>query len=114
MSNERQLPIEVDVHETVRLLNANEPPLLLDCREPFEVEIVSLEGAVTIPMRQIPERVGELEQHGSARLIVFCHHGMRSQQVALWLRSQGFDSAQSLQGGIDAWAATIDPSMNRY
>jgi rhodanese-related sulfurtransferase len=47
-------------------------------------------------------------------IVVLCHHGQRSLSVAMWLREQGFDHAQSLAGGIDAWSRTIDPTIPRY
>ncbi len=47
-------------------------------------------------------------------MVVVCHHGQRSLQVALWLRGQGFAWATSLAGGIDAWAAAQAPEMARY
>jgi rhodanese-related sulfurtransferase len=48
------------------------------------------------------------------RIVVICHHGVRSLNVANWLRNQGFDQAQSLRGGIDAWARDVDPAVMRY
>jgi rhodanese-related sulfurtransferase len=48
------------------------------------------------------------------RLIVVCHHGARSMNVAAWLRNQGFEQAQSLRGGIDAWSVEVDPAVARY
>lgn len=114
MTNEKPLALEIDVQEVEQLLKGTNRPLLLDCREPFEVSTVSLEDTLAIPMQQIPERVEELESHREHRVVVYCHHGVRSQQVALWLRAQGFSQCQSMRGGIDDWAATIDPNMIRY
>jgi rhodanese-related sulfurtransferase len=48
------------------------------------------------------------------RLVVMCHHGMRSMNVTVWLRNQGFEQVQSLRGGIDAWSAEVDPAVPRY
>ena len=48
------------------------------------------------------------------RIVVICHHGVRSLNVANWLRNQGFEQAQSLRGGIDAWSRDVDPAMARY
>jgi rhodanese-related sulfurtransferase len=47
-------------------------------------------------------------------LVVVCHHGMRSMQAVMWLRSQGFQNAVNLRGGIDAWARQIEPRMATY
>jgi len=48
------------------------------------------------------------------RLIIVCHHGVRSMNVTAWLRRQGFDKAQSLRAGIDAWSCAVDPAVGRY
>jgi rhodanese-related sulfurtransferase len=48
------------------------------------------------------------------RLLIVCHHGIRSMNVAVWLRNQGFEQAQSVRGGISAWSAEVDPSVPRY
>ena len=89
-----------------------EPPLLLDVREPWEVEIASLSGATVIPMADIPSRLQELDPDSPT--VVMCHHGARSLNVTLWLRKQGFEHVQSLAGGIDQWSRSIDPAISRY
>ena len=106
--------IEIDVH-AVRALQAKaESFLLLDCREPDEHAIARLEGAVLIPMRTIAERLTELEPHRTTRIVVHCHHGVRSLRVARFLRERGFAAAQSMAGGIDAWSLEVDPATPRY
>lgn len=107
------LPLEVEPAEVARLLEAAEPFLLLDCREPAEYETVSIDGARLLPMSQLQERVTELEPSKQQRIIVHCHHGVRSLQVTNWLRHHGFQ-AQSMAGGIDRWSVEIDPSKPRY
>ena len=95
---------------------AGQPPLLLDVREPWEVEAVSLRpsGApwVHIPMHEIPARLQELDP--SQPVVCYCHHGVRSLQVVAFLLSRGFDSVYNLAGGIDAWSCQVDPSLPRY
>ena len=113
-ANFEDVALEIDVRATESLLDSAEPCCLLDCREPAECAIVCLEGAVRIPMGEIPSRVGELAGFQNQRLIVYCHHGGRSLQVAQWLRQQGFGQAQSMAGGIDAWAVEIDQKLPRY
>lgn len=89
--------------------------LLIDVREAFEHAICSIEGAHLIPMNSVPARLQTLETAGDeARLIVFCHHGMRSLSVVNWLRQQGVESCQSMAGGIDRWSTEIDPKVPRY
>ncbi len=86
--------------------------ILLDVREAFELDRASIGGAVWIPMREIPSRAGELPH--DREIIVFCHHGARSAQVAAYLLRGGFPSVRNLAGGIDAWSREVDPAISRY
>jgi rhodanese-related sulfurtransferase len=88
-------------------------PLLLDVREPWEVETASLPGAKLIPMGEITSRA-HTELDPDQSIVVICHHGARSLSVAMWLRNQGFERAQSLAGGIDRWSRTVDPAVPIY
>jgi rhodanese-related sulfurtransferase len=91
-----------------------EPPaVLLDVREPWEFQAASLPGSLPMPMGEVPSRA-HTELDPDAHIVVLCHHGQRSLSVAMWLRAQGFERAQSLAGGIDAWSRTIDPTVPRY
>ncbi len=89
-------------------------PLLLDCRTPEEYAIAKIDGAVLIPMHELPAWLAVLESWRDKPIVVHCHHGMRSLKVAQWLREQGFSFAQSMTGGIDAWSVEIDPAVPRY
>lgn len=93
-----------------RARNAN--LLLLDVREPFEWNIVHLEGARLIPLGQLPARLRELDGH--ADIVAYCHHGMRSLQAVEILRAAGFSKVRSLEGGIDAWSQEVEPTLPRY
>lgn len=87
--------------------------VLLDVREPWEVATARIDPSKNIPMGKITSRaVQELDP--GMRIVTYCHSGIRSLDVAIWLRSQGFESAQSLHGGIDAWSREIDPTVPRY
>jgi rhodanese-related sulfurtransferase len=88
-------------------------PILLDVREPWEFEAASLPGALQMPMGDVTSRA-HAELDPDAHIVVLCHHGQRSLSVAMWLRGQGFDRAQSLAGGIDAWSRSMDPAVPRY
>ncbi len=85
---------------------------VLDVREASELDVCELEGALHIPMAEIPARVEALPTNQP--LVVLCHHGARSQMVVDFLRNAGFDNAVNLEGGIEAWACEIDQSMRRY
>jgi rhodanese-related sulfurtransferase len=106
------LPIEIDCRTVQALRATGEDILLIDCREADEYARVRIEGAMLIPLREMPQRADELAPH--RRIVVHCHHGGRSLKAADWLRQNGFASAQSMAGGIDAWAIEIDPKLPRY
>lgn len=106
------VPLEIDVEALHRMREDGTAHTLLDVREPQELEICALPDALTIRMMDIPESLEKLPKDGA--LVVMCHSGMRSMQVTQWLRVNGFENAQNLAGGIDAWAAAFDPEMQRY
>lgn len=87
-------------------------PLLLDVREAGELEICCLPGVKHIPMHLIPVKHSELPS--DQEIVVICHHGGRSMQVALFLEHNGWDRVHNLTGGVDAWAIAVDPTMRRY
>jgi rhodanese-related sulfurtransferase len=87
--------------------------VVLDVREPWEYQAARIQGSTLMPMGDVPSRAFQ-ELDPEARIITVCHHGVRSMNVAVWLRNQGFENAQSLRGGIDAWSAEIDPTVPRY
>jgi rhodanese-related sulfurtransferase len=86
---------------------------LIDVREPWEVATAAIDGSVPMPMGDVPARAHQ-ELDPDERLVVFCHAGVRSMNVTNWLRNQGFEQAQSMRGGIDAWSVEIDPMVKRY
>ncbi len=108
------IPIEISCRDVAALGSAGEPMALVDCREPDEAAICAIEGALLLPMSVLAERVGELAGREQDRIVVHCHKGGRSYRVANWLRQQGFAHAQSMAGGIDAWAVEVEPGMARY
>ena len=85
---------------------------ILDVREPEEIRIAAFPGALHIPMGEIPARLNELDP--DAAMVVVCHHGMRSAQVAMYLARNGFAHVSNLNGGIDEWSLTVDPATPRY
>ena len=90
-----------------------DPPVLLDVREPWEFQAARLPDSLLMPMGEVTSRA-HAELDPDAHIVVLCHHGQRSLSVALWLRNQGFERAQSLAGGIDAWSRSIAPTIPRY
>lgn len=93
---------------------ASPPPLLLDVREPWEFAICKLPGAELLPMGRIPDAVQRRSLPVDRDLVVICHHGIRSRQVAMFLERLGYDKVINLRGGMDAWARELDPEMATY
>ena len=104
--------LEIQPREVKQRLDRGEKLLLVDVREPHEYAICQIEGSVLIPMRTIPANLQKLDV--DEEVICYCHHGMRSLDVANWLRGQGVGSAKSMTGGIDRWSVEIDPRVPRY
>ena len=95
------------------ILRENDPEVVfLDVREDSELAICRIDGALHIPMGEIPERHEALPK--DAALVIFCHHGMRSMSVVQFLAAKGFENAINMAGGIHAWAIELDPHMRRY
>lgn len=111
MQTDPALP-EISPSELKQRLDANEPLFLLDVREPSEYDIVHLEGAKLIPLNTLPHHVEELP--ADREIIVYCHHGTRSLYATAYLQQNGFTDAKNLIGGIDQWAAEINPNLQRY
>jgi rhodanese-related sulfurtransferase len=104
---------DMTVREIHAYLNSSKPaPLLLDVREPWEHAICHLADSRLIPMRLIPSTLGELAQ--AREIVVICHHGVRSRQVALFLDREGLKNVINMAGGLAAWARDVDPNMPTY
>ncbi len=87
-------------------------PVLLDVREPWELDTAKMANIVSIPMRDIPARSEELDD--DAPIVCICHHGARSANVGMFLESRGFTNVFNLYGGIDAWSKQVNPSVPIY
>jgi adenylyltransferase/sulfurtransferase len=103
---------EISPTEFVARRDAGDDLLLLDVREPHELAIASVPGAVHIPMGQVPERLAELDP--KREIVVLCRSGGRSLQVARFLESRGYGSVANLTGGTLAWSRDVDPSLPTY
>ena len=109
-----ELSLEIDCAAVQQRLQTGDEFLLLDCRESEEHAIGVIEGACLLPMSELQERQQELAGREGDGIVVYCHLGMRSAQVATWLRQQGFSRAQSMTGGVEQWSLQIDPAVARY
>ncbi|MGA9639791.1 MAG: rhodanese-like domain-containing protein [Terriglobales bacterium] len=106
------MEFEISAGQVKALRKNGEVFMLLDVREPWEFETARIEGAKNIPMGDVPGRVQELDP--DEHIVVVCHHGVRSLTVTNWLRQQGFEKVQSMRGGVDGWARTVDPKVPLY
>jgi rhodanese-related sulfurtransferase len=104
---------EIAPEEVKAKLDAAEPFTLLDVREPWEFATATLAGAKQMPMGDVPTRAHQ-ELDPDEPIVVYCHHGVRSLTVTNWLRQQGFEKAQSMRGGIDAWSRQVDGGVPLY
>ena len=110
----------ISVFETDQRRKTDDDFLMLDVREQDELAWAKIEDARVhwIPLSELSRR-GTDALHGQLmikdrEIIVFCHHGSRSRQVAAWLKQQGWKRVLNMEGGIDAYAAQVDPDIGRY
>ncbi len=95
------------------LLKLEKRPRLIDVRERDEWEICRLPNAELIPLSEFASRV--LDEIGKEEdIILYCHHGVRSERAGVFLLKNGYQQVRHLQGGIDAWSVDVDPSVKRY
>lgn len=95
--------------ENVSIDSIVENTTVVDVREDYEWAAGHIEGALHIPMEQIPARLDELDP--DADLHVICRTGGRSQRVAQWLVANGY-SAVNVAGGMGAWLEADRPMVS--
>ncbi|MGE3276942.1 MAG: molybdopterin-synthase adenylyltransferase MoeB [Vicinamibacterales bacterium] len=103
---------EMTVLELKAKLDAGEPLVIVDVREPHEYQISRIEGSVLIPLGDLPNRHEELDR--SAAIVCQCRSGARSAKATAFLRGVGFPNVRNLAGGILAWSDQVDPSQPKY
>jgi rhodanese-related sulfurtransferase len=98
----------VSPQELARRLRSDGAPLVLDVRDPNELEgeLGQLPGALNIPLGQLQQRIGELSTHKTLDIVVVCRSGRRSEAAARILQDSGFDRVFVLKGGMMAWRDT--------
>ncbi len=92
----------VDPTEAI-LLSNRQDALFLDIRDDGEYQSGHIPDAIHIPLKQLPERVAELEKYRDRPLIAYCRSGNRSASAGAVLRKQGFENVYNLGGGMLAW-----------
>src|SRR5699024_7675894 len=97
-----------------RLADPDDNVLLLDVRTEQEREICHIADSLHIPMNLVPLQMNQLPDEQD--IVIYCHHGIRSQAVANYLLEAGFEPQRlfNLDGGIERWAQEIEPDMPRY
>jgi rhodanese-related sulfurtransferase len=105
---------EIQPRQLADRLDAGEPIYLLDVRQPQENQLAALPGSKLIPLNLLAQRWEEIQVPPSMPLVVYCHHGIRSQVGANHLEKLGFPNVYSLADGIDAWSLEVDPQVPRY
>ncbi len=103
---------EVSAPDLAREIRDGAEVVLLDVREPQEWDICHIEGAMLLPLGTLPATLGALDDR--AKIVTYCHKGVRSLKALEILKSAGVSNVRSLRGGIDAWSRAIDPSVPRY
>jgi rhodanese-related sulfurtransferase len=107
---------QMSVEELANRLAVPEGLQLVDVREPQEVAIAHIPGFANLPLSEYATWADQVQTRfdPQAETIVLCHHGMRSAQMCQWLASQGFTNVKNVEGGIEAYAVVVDPSIPRY
>ncbi|HLV86183.1 MAG TPA: rhodanese-like domain-containing protein [Candidatus Sulfotelmatobacter sp.] len=113
MGREVIVDYEISPEEVKAKLDRKDTFTLLDVREPWEFETARIAEAKLMPMGDVPSRAHQ-ELDPDDNIVVLCHHGVRSMNVTVWLRQQGFERAQSMRGGIDAWSRSVDSNVAKY
>ena len=102
----------VSPRDLEQVLNSGPAPRLVDVRDPWEFNLCRIAGSENIPMTELMGRLDALGKEDP--IVVICHHGARSQQVATYLDSLGYSNIMNLEGGVDAWSRVVDPEMPKY
>jgi len=103
---------DITPQQLAEKLQGPDPPLVIDVREPYEHAYCRIEGAQLRPLGQI--RVWAKALDPEAEMVLYCHVGERSAMATAYLQNLGFKRVLNLAGGIDAWAALVDPNVPRY
>jgi len=104
--------LEITPAELKQTLDRGDKVLLIDVREPWEFDIAHIADSKLIPMGSVPANLQSIDSGDP--VVCYCHHGMRSLDVTVWLRAQGVENVRSLAGGIDRWSLEIDQKVPRY
>ena len=105
-------PARVTPGQLAARLAGGEPLQLIDVREPFEAAIARIDGSELIPLGRLGQSLDAIRT--DMPVVLYCHHGPRSERAAAMLRQAGMTDVTDLAGGIDAYAREVDPALARY
>ncbi|HWB59272.1 MAG TPA: rhodanese-like domain-containing protein [Chthoniobacteraceae bacterium] len=108
------LSLEITVQEAKALLDSKAPLKLVDVREADEFAVCKIDGAELLPLSAFAQEFAARLPDKAQKIVLYCHHGMRSLRAAEFLAEQGYTDVKSVSGGIDAWAREIDQTVPRY
>ncbi|MES2708435.1 MAG: rhodanese-like domain-containing protein [Verrucomicrobiota bacterium] len=106
--------IEIEPGAVAALLAEKADFRLIDCREEDEWELTRIEAAELLPLSEFGERYAAVLPDKNERLVIQCHHGMRSAKAANFLRTKGYTRAWSMARGIEGWSTEVDSGVPRY
>ncbi len=104
----------IDPAELAARLKSPNPPHLLDVRQEDEHQFAALPGSRLVPLDRLADHLDDLADWQGAEVVVYCHHGIRSQHAIALLQRAGFSGLTNLRGGIDRWSVEVDPATPRY
>jgi adenylyltransferase/sulfurtransferase len=93
-------------------LHSDNPPHLIDVREPHELEISRIDAAELIPLGELAAHLSQLDT--AEEIVLMCKAGTRSARALDLMLGAGFRKLKNLKGGINAWADDVDPSLPKY
>jgi rhodanese-related sulfurtransferase len=103
---------EITVTKVHAMRERGDPFTLLDIREKWESDLVTIDGSHYVTMEEVPSKLSDFDKEKP--MVVYCHKGVRSAAVAVYLLNQGFLNVKSMVGGIHAWALQIEPTLPTY
>ena len=105
--------LDISPEDLHRRLLAGDDLQLVDVREEMEFDYCHLPGSLLLPLDELPRRAAEIRTEGP--VVMICHHGVRSAHATAYLRQRlGRPNVLNLRGGVDAWAAQVDPDFPTY
>ncbi len=104
-----------EIKPVTALAMQNNGAVIIDVREPWEIAVANISNTLNIPMNIIPDRLDELLELAKLKpLLILCHHGRRSLNVAHFLDTHNIGNIYNITGGCDAWSLDIDIQLPRY